>query len=83
VLLSKRAVQLQADQKDLLNVIETVEQLMGGATQDLLSKSDEISRALGLISDLAVSNNKKLEKISDAVEDVQETLKIVKGYLPL
>ncbi|CCX33517.1 Similar to hypothetical protein NECHADRAFT_97213 [Nectria haematococca mpVI 77-13-4]; acc. no. XP_003042333 [Pyronema omphalodes CBS 100304] len=77
-LLSKTTVQLQVDQKNLLSAIETLKQLMGSATQDLLSKSDDISRELSLVSDLAESNNEKLQKISDAVEDVQETLEIVK-----
>jgi molecular chaperone GrpE (heat shock protein) len=75
-------VQLQADQKNFLNAIETLKQYAEGATQDLLSKSDNISRALSLVSDLAVSNNEKLQKISDAGEDVQETVKIVKGLSP-
>lgn len=79
-LLSKNAAQLKADHTELLATIQSLEKLCGSASQDILQKSENMSTILHLVSDQITSNSLKLQSISVGVDNVQETVKLVKGF---
>jgi hypothetical protein len=75
-LLSKTSTHLEADHKELLATINTLENFMGGASKELVQKSNDISQALGLVSDQVKSNFVKLQKLSDGIENIQEAMNV-------
>lgn len=79
-LLSKTSVELEENRKQLAATIQAVEKFMGRATEDLLHKADEISRALSLVSKMAECNADKLHKICDKLGIVQGTVNMMQGF---
>lgn len=75
ILLSKTAMQIEADHKELLDTIKGLEKFSGRASQELLQKSDDISKALQLFSNQVIANSARLKRIHDGVEEVQTALK--------
>lgn len=81
-LISKTSTQLEADYKELLATNNTLEKVLGGASKELVQKSNDISQALGLISDEVKSNSVKLQTLSDGIKNIQEAMNIQNGLYP-
>lgn len=70
--IAKTSEQLEADRNVLLKMMEDWITMTGEASQDLIQKSHEFSRALGQVTAQASSNSEKLEMISHKLHNFRE-----------